>query len=294
MESLDIDKMELYLNNFIPEYKNKAGMFLCMSGSAEILVNNQMYHIEKGMLYIISPLVTIHKISQSDDFDGIDIIDKMEIFYAVIHSIIDTILHLKLRTSPCMHLEEEDIQLIINRKKLLDTKKELLKGDIVEEEKTLICHMIQLLEQETMLEVISIYFRTKTVQSQPVEKNESVVYNFIYSLHMNFKTERSVTFYANEAQLSAGHFTSIVKQKTGQTPSEWIIAITIVHAKLLLEKSKKSIKEIAGELNFPEQFTFRKYFKQYVGVPPKQYRINFTLQSSTVQISTTTAFVRSE
>lgn len=272
MGNLDIEKMELYLNNFMPEYKNKAGMFLCTSGSADVLVNNQMYHIEKGMLYIISPLVTLYKASQSDDFDGIHIIDDMEIFYAVIHSIIDTILHLKLRTSPCMQLEEQDIQFIIDRKKQIDLKKETLKSDITEEEKTLIRQMIHLLEQEAMLEVISIYFRIKKVDSQPVERNESVVYKFIYSLHNHFKMERSVTFYANEVQLSTGHFTSIVKQKTGQTPSDWIIAITISHAKLQLEKTQKSIKDIASELNFPEQFTFRKYFKQYVGVPPKQYR----------------------
>ena len=70
-----------------------------------------------------------------------------------------------------------------------------------------------------------------------------------------------------------GYFTSVVKDKTGRTPLDWIIAITIAQAKLLLEKSKKSIKEIASELNFPEQFTFRKYFKQHTGMPPKEYRL---------------------
>lgn len=272
MENLDIEKMGLYLNNFIPEYKNKAGIFLCMSGTADLLVNNQMYHIEKGVLYVISPLITIHKVSQSPDFDGIHIIDELEIFYAIIHSIIDTILHLKLRNNPCMLLEEEDILFIIKQNERIEKKRELLENTAEKEEKNLIRQLIQLLEQEAMLEVISIYFRTKKVESQSIEKQEIVVYNFIYSLHANFKTERSVAFYAGEAQLSTGHFTSIVKQKTGQTPSEWIIAITINQAKLLLEKSQKSIKEIAGELNFPEQFTFRKYFKQYVGMPPKQYR----------------------
>ena len=279
MENLDLKKMESYLNSFIPEYKNKAGIFLCMCGSAEVLANNQIYHIEKGMLYIISPLVTLQKISQSNDFDGIHIVDDIEIFYAVIHSIIDTILHLKLRNSPCMRLEEQDIRFIVSRKKQIDDKKRTLKEEITEEEKKLIRQMIHLLEQEAMLEVISIYFRTKKVESQFIEKSESIVYNFIYLLHTNFKTERSVTFYANEALLSTGHFTSIVRQKTGQTPSEWIIAITISHAKLQLEKTQKSIKEIASELNFPEQFTFRKYFKQYVGIPPKQYRLEILKKS---------------
>lgn len=40
----------------------------------------------------------------------------------------------------------------------------------------------------------------------------------------------------------------------------------------MLEQDDKSIKEIAHELNFPEQFTFRKYFKARVGIPPKEYR----------------------
>ena len=29
---------------------------------------------------------------------------------------------------------------------------------------------------------------------------------------------------------------------------------------------------MATELNFPEQFTFRKYFKQHTGIAPKEYR----------------------
>lgn len=273
MENLDIEKMELYLNNFMPEYKDKAGVFLCTGGTAEVIVNNQLYVIRKGMLYVISPLVTLYKVSQSDDFDGIHIIDDMEIFYAVIHSIIDTVLHLKLRTSPCMQLEERDILFIIERKRQIEEKQKVLQEDIPEEQKMLVRQMIHLLEQEAMLEVINIYFRLKKVDSHPVAKGEAVVYHFIYSLHNHFKRERSVSFYASEAQLTTGHFTSIVRQKTGQTPSDWIIAITISHAKLQLEKTQKSIKDIANELNFPEQFTFRKYFKQYVGVPPKQYRM---------------------
>jgi AraC-like DNA-binding protein len=33
-----------------------------------------------------------------------------------------------------------------------------------------------------------------------------------------------------------------------------------------------SIKEIADKLNFPTQTFFGKYFKQYVGISPKEYR----------------------
>ena len=263
---------EPYLNSFIPEYNHKSGMFLCMSGTAEVLINNSVYRLEKGVLYVVSPLVTIHRISQSADFDGIHILDDWEVFYPVIHTIIDTILQLKLRNSPCLRLNETEIEFLISRNDLIEGKRKEMENASIAEEKNLILRMIQLLEQETMLEIIRVYFRNKTVESHPMDKKESIVYNFIYSLHFNFKQQRSVTFYAEEARLSNGYFTAVVREKTGRTPSEWIIDITITQAKLLLEKTKKSIKEIAADLNFPEQFTFRKYFKQHTGIAPKEYR----------------------
>ncbi|WP_416990863.1 helix-turn-helix transcriptional regulator [Alistipes communis] len=274
MDRASMIHAEPYLNSFIPEYNHKSGMFLCMSGTAEVLINNSVYRLEKGVLYVVSPLVTIHRISQSADFDGIHILDDWEVFYPVIHTIIDTILQLKLRNSPCLRLNETEVDFLISRNDLIEGKRREMENASIAEEKNLILRMIQLLEQETMLEIIRVYFRNKTVESHPMDKKESIVYNFIYSLHFNFKQQRSVTFYADEARLSTGYFTAVVREKTGRTPSEWIIDITITQAKLLLEKTKKSIKEIAAELNFPEQFTFRKYFKQHTGIAPKEYRLN--------------------
>ena len=272
MDSLDIKQMESYLSDFIPAYKDKAGLFLCLLGTADIMVNYQIFHLERGGLYVISPLITIYKVSQSEDFDGIHILDDLEVFYSVIHSLVDTILRLKLRNSPCIRLSDQDIQFVMERKILIDSKREEWGKCDSKEEKTLVNNMIHLLEQETLLEVIRIYFRNRLVDSHPADKKETLVYNFIYSLHQNFKEQRSVSFYADEVHLSVGYFTAVVKGKTGRTPSDWIIAITMAQAKLLLEKTKKSVKEIAMELNFPEQFTFRKYFKQHEGMPPKEYR----------------------
>jgi AraC family transcriptional activator of pobA len=48
--------------------------------------------------------------------------------------------------------------------------------------------------------------------------------------------------------------------------------MVITEAKQLLENSDLTIKEIATKLNFPTQSFFGKYFKQYVGVSPKEYR----------------------
>lgn len=273
MKSIDTEKLELHFNSFMPDSHDKAGLFLCTSGSADVWVNNRKYHIEAGTLCMVSPLIASYLYARSADFDGIYILTELEVLYAVIRPNVDTILHLRLRNHPCICLDEQGIRLIQERKALLDTKQRAMEEAESEEEKSLIRQMMQLLVQETFLEIIATYFRMKLVEPHPLEKSEAVIYNFIYSLHAHFKKERSVSFYADEAHLSASYFTSLVKQKTERTPSEWIVAITIAHIKLQLSKTSKSIKEIADELNFPEQFTFRKYFKQYVGVPPTQYRL---------------------
>ena len=131
-----------------------------------------------------------------------------------------------------------------------------------------------MLAQESMLSTIALYYRKNSLGETKSNVNEQKAFQFIYSPYQKFKEERSVTYYAREAGLSTGYFSVTVKEFTGRTPSEWISAITIMNAKLLLTRTNKSIKEIAEELNFPEQFTFGKYFRQYTGISPKNYRKN--------------------
>ena len=45
-----------------------------------------------------------------------------------------------------------------------------------------------------------------------------------------------------------------------------------LEAKKLLHLTYKSVKEIAAELNFEDEFYFSRYFKKNVGVSPLRYR----------------------
>ena len=72
--------------------------------------------------------------------------------------------------------------------------------------------------------------------------------------------------------LAPRYFSAIIKEKSGSNALQWIVQMVITEAKQLLENSDLSIKEIAARLNFPTQSFFGKYFKQYVGVSPKEYR----------------------
>ena len=58
------------------------------------------------------------------------------------------------------------------------------------------------------------------------------------------------------------------------TPTDWIDDYVTLEIKLMLKNTTKSIKEIAQELNFSSQSFLGKYFKDRVGVSPKEYRKN--------------------
>lgn len=251
----------------------KAGILLCTSGSRQVLVNGQFYHIKKGMVCFHSPLISIYELSRDDAYEELSISDDFEVFYPVIKVAYDLIVSLRLLNRPYILLDEEHISLFRQRSLLIESKKRELPTLHDKEEKLLATHIIQLLEQETMLEFIRFFWKSRAVEFVPVKKDETITFRFIYSLHVHGKTQRHVGFYAREAHLSQGHFTRIIKEKTGKTPAQWIAEMTIIDAKLLLAQSDKSIKEVAAELHFPEQFTFRKFFKTHVGLSPKDYRL---------------------
>jgi len=63
-----------------------------------------------------------------------------------------------------------------------------------------------------------------------------------------------------------------VKAISGRTPNEWIDNYVVLEMRVQLKNSMKSIKDIANDLNFPNQSFMGKYFKEHVGLSPTDYR----------------------
>ncbi len=57
----------------------------------------------------------------------------------------------------------------------------------------------------------------------------------------------------------------------------------IVNAKILLKQKDLNIKAVADKLNFPEQYTFRKFFKLHVGMSPKEYKQQVLKKFNTIK-----------
>ncbi len=250
----------------------QAGISLCIAGSRKVIINGNPYHVKEGMLCIISPLVSVLELSRDQQYREIQLVDDIDVFYQVIRQVYNTVLSMRLRETPCMMLTEENIRFFKERTALIEEKRIVMNTTTNKEERHILRNIIRHLVQATILEVVHLFYKNRAVSPESPTQSENVVIRFLSSLNINYKSQRSVAFYAAEANLSQSHFSRLIKLGTGLPPSEWITTVTIINAKQLLVQTDMSIKEIASELNFPEQFTFRKFFKQYVGIPPTEYR----------------------
>ncbi|MDE5809550.1 MAG: AraC family transcriptional regulator [Muribaculaceae bacterium] len=259
------------LGESLHEFWNKGGFVLCTAGEADIRINDKIYHLTEGSVFVVTPLVRVYEISKSSDFKKISFVNDLKVFYPIFKLISDTGIPLKVSKNPCWILTEQECQYIKAQNKRIEDKISQIASTQSSDEQLMLTHLINLIRQESMLEVVSNHIGSFESSIDSI-RNSSVAYRFILALHENYRNERSVSWYASQANMSTGHFSAIIREATGQTPSEWISSVTTTYAKLMLEQTDKSIKEIANDLNFPEQFTFRKYFKRYAGMSPSDYR----------------------
>ncbi|CAM3048960.1 AraC family transcriptional regulator [Chryseobacterium flavum] len=91
-------------------------------------------------------------------------------------------------------------------------------------------------------------------------------------LELHFKNEKELTFYSDKLNITNNTLSKAVKKEFGKTPTRLINERIILESKKLLHLTYRSVKEIASELGFTDEFYFSRYFKKSVGCSPKNYR----------------------
>jgi len=250
---------------------NKGGFILCIKGQAELSINGVRHNFSQGEVLVITPLVLVGEVSVSEEFLALSFVDDLKSYYDIFNRIADSPIPLMVYREPIWKIEASEQLYLTKQHAHLEQLIDSIAESASQIASSLLDLQVRLLRQEAMLTVVNS--RIKHIAWSPTSHSrEAVVYRFILALHNNYHTHRSVAYYADLANLSKSHFSAIVKQTTGQSPSAWIATITTTYAKFMLENSSMNIKQVAEQLNFPEQFTFRKYFKQHAGFSPKAYR----------------------
>jgi transcriptional regulator GlxA family with amidase domain len=81
---------------------------------------------------------------------------------------------------------------------------------------------------------------------------------------------------ADEFGLSMRNFIRRFKEATEQTPIQYLQNLRIEKARFLLESSQEAFEQITLQVGYEDGSSFRRLFKQRVGLAPSAYRKRFT------------------
>lgn len=253
--------------------ENFYAFFLCQEGFCSILIENCKYDIHAGDLFIYLPNQFLRIIEQSNNLKGIIYRSQQENLKNVSIEVKSFDNLFLIKQHPCVTLEKRQfyyLEKIISQ--IIDISAQPITTK--NEGETSLFHeqTLQSLKQTVGYIILDIINYSTPITPQKQDRKDVIFQKFIISLFANYLHQREVSFYAAEQFLTPRYFSSVVRTVSNKSAQVWITEIVIENMKKMLKTMDISIKEISNIFNFPSQSFFGKYFKQYVGMSPKEYR----------------------
>ena len=231
-------------------------LLLIMSGKADIQLDLEHYHIEKGMLILTTPNTIMECTHCSLDLVvcGIAIKEHSHIPERVV------------MTCPAKDAE----QLLRMMYLLWDiASQQPYRHDTVKQ-----------LTEAMISNAQYIKHTAETVdKADALPRSQQIFSQFKILVGKHCERERNIPFYASQLRVSPHHLSTVISKASGHSVMYWINSAVVLRARVLLKTSDLMTYEIADRLNFPNSPAFNSFFKRETGLTPKKYReIHFPVE----------------
>jgi len=139
------------------------------------------------------------------------------------------------------------------------------KIDYEEYAKTLLLQLLYHLKRE----------KTCLPKKEILNRSEQISNHFLSLIEEHFQTRKSVQDYADILEITPKHLSETIKETLDKS------ALSLIHARIIKEiqyqlcYTSLSIKQISSSLYFANSSDFGRFFKRYVGLSPKAYRLKY-------------------
>lgn len=257
---------------------NKTGMFLCKEGEVTLTIDNKEYRLYKNSIVVYFSYSNLRIINHSDNLRGTLIGVNLETIQPLLYNVTNFNSLYIIKQSPHYILSDTQYNIIgqyITLLKAASKKDKSTLEDTNKKEESPVQEIakkqVELLSYALILEILQCYASTLD-KNNTFSRKDDVLHLFVTQLYKKYRTEHKVTYYANLQCLTTRYFSTVIKEKSGKTPSEWITTALLVDTRNLLKKTNMTIKEISDTLNFPNQSYFGKWFKKLTSLSPLDYR----------------------
>ena len=261
----DMLKFPSRIDGFVAAY--------CRKGHFKCTINLTEYHIHDGMLAINIPnnIIQLEPVDQNDELVELTILAVSPQYMTTLSSDLGKIFvdAISMLQSPIMEMGPEEVDLATQYFKLIDnvinTDSEY-RNDSISYLLTSVFYLIGGMVKKRL------EAEADNDEKTPSTRHKRVFESFIELVEKHHQKERSVSFYADKLCITPKYLSQIVKNVSGFSAPDIINKYVILEAQHLLRHSDLSVKEIADQLNFPNQSFFYKYFKAHTGYTPNSYR----------------------
>lgn len=233
---------------------------LCLHGEATGRINLSDCTFNAKSMFISVSRQILEVKSISHDFMGICIL-MSERFISNLGLPFNFIVHNSVLQQPVIRLTDRQFEAMMNYCRMVHR---------VLEEGHPNCHEIVKHLTCAFFYGIGYYFHQAT--DRAISNDEELMRRFLGEVEASYRHERQLAYYADRLHLTSKYLSSVVKNYSGKTASQWIDDYVILEAKALLKSTNLTIQQISEELSFPSQSFFGKYFKRMTGRSPKEYR----------------------
>ncbi|MGM9842202.1 MAG: helix-turn-helix domain-containing protein [Candidatus Limisoma sp.] len=263
IELFDVDKENAQAQNMLICLERN-GFLLCRRGYIVLKIDDKTFTVKAGDLYIYTAFSQTYVEDFSDDLEGIAGTADFDFVLSSLESISNTQSHVYIRFHPCVTLSPEQFKRIEQLALSIRMRKDI--------ESPLSLSIVSALVAAFCYEIVDAFISNTPVPLVQQTRKDKMFQKFLIALYQNYSTHRDVKFYADLLNLTPRYFSTLIRQVSGRTPIDWISLFVVIEAKRLLSNPNISIKEVANRLNFSEQSFFGRYFKQYTGYSPSEYK----------------------
>ena len=250
----------------VPRRNHDIIIGLCLAGESDYTLNTEEHIVRPDDALIIPNGQVIDSCVRKPSTSGVGIMMSPDFFQEVVGDMREiSSLILFSRNHPVFRLSARERVSIMNYFRLI---KEKVDDDALLFRKDVVRHLVAAM----ICEIGNAIDRIQHNSEPAATRADAIFTDFIRLVEQNYKQERRVSWYGEQLCITPKYLSEMVKQVSRRTPNEWIDTYVTTELRVQLRSTTKSIKEIARDMNFPNQSFLGKYFKEHVGMSPMTYR----------------------
>jgi len=224
-------------------------LLLFMSGEADVHLDLEQYHFERGTVILTTPdvILEFERIGRDVEVCGIAMKEDVQVAERIVTKISAKDSELLLRM---MYLLWDMAALSPYRREAVLQMVRAMVADV------------QYIKQAS----------DSSVNKTAVSRHQELFQQFKTLVSHHCERERNIPYYADLLRITPHHLSAVISRASGRSAMYWINRAVVLRAKVLLRTSGLLTYEIAERLHFANPPAFNNFFKRETGLTPNEYR----------------------